>query len=33
MHYLQIGYEENGWLYNLGVVDFAGCGPVHLTED
>ena len=24
-------WNKNGWLYNLGVVDFAGCGPVHLT--
>ena len=24
-------WNTNGWLYKLGVVDFAGCGPVHLT--
>tara|TARA_B100001564_G_scaffold270318_1_gene231929 strand:+ start:566 stop:2092 length:1527 start_codon:yes stop_codon:yes gene_type:complete len=24
-------WNNNGWLYKLGVVDFAGCGPVHLT--
>ena len=26
-----LGMEQNGWLYNLGVVDFAGCGPVHMV--
>jgi len=24
-------WNENGWLKNLGVVDFAGAGPVHLS--
>ena len=24
-------WNKNGWLYKLGVVDFAGCGPVHMV--
>lgn len=24
-------WASNGWLYNLGVVDIAGAGPVHLV--
>ena len=24
-------YIQKGWLYKMGAVDIAGCGPVHLV--
>ncbi len=24
-------WAENGWLKQMGIVDIAGCGPVHLV--
>ena len=25
-------WNPNGWLYKLGVLDFAGSGPVHIAS-